>query len=33
MHQRPYTFDNLAKTVEGFTEMLGLGRYALYVQD
>jgi pimeloyl-ACP methyl ester carboxylesterase len=28
-----YTFDNLAKTVEGFTEKLGLKRYALYVFD
>jgi pimeloyl-ACP methyl ester carboxylesterase len=28
-----YTFDNLAKTVESFTEALGLTRYALYVFD
>lgn len=28
-----YTFDNLAKTVEGFTEKLGLKYYALYVFD
>jgi pimeloyl-ACP methyl ester carboxylesterase len=28
-----YTFDNLAKVIEGFTEKLGLTRYALYVQD
>jgi pimeloyl-ACP methyl ester carboxylesterase len=28
-----YTFDNLAKTVDEFTEKLGLTRYALYVQD
>lgn len=28
-----YTFDNLAKTVEAFTEALGLKRYALYVFD
>jgi pimeloyl-ACP methyl ester carboxylesterase len=28
-----YTFDNLAKVIDGFTEKLGLTRYALYVQD
>ncbi|WP_186074476.1 alpha/beta fold hydrolase [Burkholderia gladioli] len=28
-----YTFDNLAKVIDGFTETLGLTRYALYVQD
>jgi pimeloyl-ACP methyl ester carboxylesterase len=28
-----YTFDNLAKVVDEFTEQLGLKRYALYVQD
>ncbi len=28
-----YTFDNLAKTVDAFTEKLGLKTYALYVQD
>jgi pimeloyl-ACP methyl ester carboxylesterase len=28
-----YTFDNLAKAVEGFTEALGLARYSLYVFD
>jgi pimeloyl-ACP methyl ester carboxylesterase len=28
-----YTFDNLAAVVEEFTEMLGLSKYALYVQD
>jgi pimeloyl-ACP methyl ester carboxylesterase len=28
-----YTFDNLAKTIDGFTERLGLSRYALYVFD
>ena len=28
-----YTFDGLAKVVEGFTEALGLMRYALYVFD
>ena len=28
-----YTFDNLAKVVERFTEVIGLDRYALYVFD
>src|SRR4029077_3759562 len=28
-----YTFDNLAKVIDEFTEKLGLKRYALYVQD
>jgi pimeloyl-ACP methyl ester carboxylesterase len=28
-----YTFDNLAKVVDAFTEKVGLMRYALYVQD
>jgi pimeloyl-ACP methyl ester carboxylesterase len=28
-----YTFDNLAKVIDEFTEQLGLTRYALYVQD
>lgn len=28
-----YTFDNLAKVIDEFTEKLGLTRYALYVQD
>lgn len=28
-----YTFDNLATTIEGFTEVLKLDRYALYVFD
>ena len=28
-----YTFDNLAKTMERFTENVGLKSYALYVQD
>jgi pimeloyl-ACP methyl ester carboxylesterase len=28
-----YTFDSLAKTVDEFTEKLGLTRYALYLQD
>jgi pimeloyl-ACP methyl ester carboxylesterase len=31
--QFAYTFDNLAKTIDGFTETLGLKRYALYVFD
>lgn len=29
----PYTFDNLAKVIDEFTEKLGLTKYALYVQD
>ena len=28
-----YTFDNIAKTIEGFTEALELDRYAMYVFD
>ncbi len=28
-----YTFDNLARIIEGFTETVGLARYALYVFD
>lgn len=28
-----YTFDNLFKVIEGFTEALGLSRYALYIFD
>src|ERR1700687_5088599 len=28
-----YTFDNLAKVIDEFTEKVGLTRYALYVQD
>ncbi|HEY1066340.1 MAG TPA: alpha/beta hydrolase [Pirellulales bacterium] len=28
-----YTFDNLANVIDGFTEQLGLTKYALYVQD
>ena len=28
-----YTFDHLAEVMEGFTEFLGLSRYALYVFD
>jgi len=31
--QFDYTFDNLAKTLDGFTEALGLRRYAIYVFD
>ena len=32
-HEFAYTFDNLAGVVDEFTEMLGLSKYALYVQD
>src|SRR5262245_2170892 len=28
-----YTFDNLAEVVDEFTELQGLSKYALYVQD
>jgi pimeloyl-ACP methyl ester carboxylesterase len=28
-----YTFDNLAKVIDKFTEQIGLSKYALYVQD
>lgn len=28
-----YTFDNLARIVDGFTQQLGLNRYSLYVMD
>jgi pimeloyl-ACP methyl ester carboxylesterase len=28
-----YTFDNLAKVIDNFTEKVGLTKYALYVQD
>lgn len=28
-----YTFDNIAKVIDGFTEALGLSRYAIYVFD
>lgn len=28
-----YTFDNLAKVVDDFTDKLGLSKYAIYVQD
>ena len=31
--QFPYTFDNLAKVIDEFTEKVGLSKYALYVQD
>ncbi|WP_322050092.1 alpha/beta fold hydrolase [Paraburkholderia bannensis] len=31
--QFAYTFDNLAKVIERFTEVIGLQRYALYVFD
>src|SRR5947209_5405037 len=31
--QFAYTFDNLARVIDEFTEKLGLTRYALYVQD
>ena len=29
----PYTFDNLAKVIDEFTDRVGLAKYALYVQD
>src|SRR5258708_5120069 len=32
-HEFAYTFDNLAGVVEEFTAILGLSKYALYVQD
>src|SRR5215813_1170717 len=28
-----YTFENLAKTIDGFTQTLDLSRYAIYVFD
>src|ERR1700746_4008988 len=28
-----YTFDNLAKVIDAFTERVGLARFGLYVQD
>jgi pimeloyl-ACP methyl ester carboxylesterase len=28
-----YTFDNLANVIDGFTQALGLSRYALYIFD
>jgi pimeloyl-ACP methyl ester carboxylesterase len=31
--QFPYTFDNLAKVIDEFTEKVGLSKYVLYVQD
>ena len=31
--QFSYTFDNLAKVIDEFTEKVGLSKYALYVQD
>ncbi|QEL17486.1 alpha/beta fold hydrolase [Limnoglobus roseus] len=31
--QFAYTFDNLAKVIDAFTEKVGLTKYALYVQD
>ena len=31
--QFAYTFDNLARVIDAFTEKLGLAEYALYVQD
>jgi len=31
--QFAYTFDNLAKVIDEFTEKVGLSKYALYVQD
>jgi pimeloyl-ACP methyl ester carboxylesterase len=33
MDKFTYSFDNLAKVIDKFTEQLGLTRYALYVQD
>jgi pimeloyl-ACP methyl ester carboxylesterase len=32
-HEFAYTFENLAAVVEEFTAILGLSKYALYVQD
>jgi len=29
----PYTFDRLADVMEGFTDKIGLAKYALYMQD
>src|SRR5262245_54376555 len=31
--QFAYTFDNIAGVIDEFTELLGLSKYALYVQD
>ncbi len=33
MNQFTYSFDNLAKVVDQFTEAVGVSKYALYVQD
>jgi pimeloyl-ACP methyl ester carboxylesterase len=33
VHEFEYTFDNLARVVDTFTERLGLSRYSLYLQD
>ena len=32
-NQFAYTFDNLAKVIDEFTEKVGLSKYVLYVQD
>jgi pimeloyl-ACP methyl ester carboxylesterase len=32
-HEFAYTFDHLAEVMNHFTEVLGIGRYHLYVQD
>jgi len=31
--QFPYTFENLAKAIDGFTQSIGLQRFAIYVFD
>ena len=31
--QFPYTFEHLAKVIDGFTQAIGLKRYAIYVFD
>jgi pimeloyl-ACP methyl ester carboxylesterase len=28
-----YTFDNMAATIDGFTEIIGLKRFAIYIFD
>ena len=33
VHEFEYTFDNLARVIEKFTEQVALSRYTLYVQD
>ncbi len=33
VHEFDYSFDNLARVIDGFTEKLGLARYSLYVMD